>query len=248
MENGSLMPWLTGTAFVHGLMTWKHGSLKKTTLGLAIATFGLCNLATFLTRSGIFSSLHAFSQSPIGWMFLIWIAAFAIGGTALIVHRRKQLAADRPLASLFSREALALLGIIALTLLTAVTLVGTLTGAISGLFLSMPVVVGLAFYNNVLIPTGLVLLAVVAAVPLLRWGAGPTRERTPLLRLAAVAGVVAAIVAFLLGVRSIVGLAVAGLVAALVVATGLEVFVPLLVMRFTALLPRRARITTSRGA
>ncbi len=177
VENGSLMPWLTGTALVHGLMTWKQGTLKKTTLALAIATFGLCNFATFLTRSGIFSSLHAFSKSPIGWMFLFWIAAFVVGGTMLIVYRRRQLAAQRPLASLLSREALVMLGIVALTLLTAVTFVGTLTGAISGLFSSMPIVVGLAFYNNVLIPTGLVLLAVVAAVPLLRWGAGPARSR-----------------------------------------------------------------------
>ena len=84
VENGSLMPWLTGTALIHGLMTWRQGALKKTTLFLAIATFGLCNFATFLTRSGIFSSLHAFSQSPIGWMFLIWIAAFVVGGTLLI--------------------------------------------------------------------------------------------------------------------------------------------------------------------
>ena len=174
VENGSLMPWLTGTALIHGLMTWRQGSFKKTTLFLAIATFGLCNFATFLTRSGIFSSLHAFSQSPIGWMFLLWIAAFAVGGTLLILRRKKQLAAEKPLAALWSREALVLLGILALVLLTTVTLLGTLAGAISGLFSATPIMVGLAFYNNVLIPTGLVLLAVVAAVPLIRWGAGPT--------------------------------------------------------------------------
>ena len=134
VENGSLMPWLTGTALIHGLMTWRQGAFKKTTLFLAIATFGLCNFATFLTRSGIFSSLHAFSQSPIGWMFLLWIAAFVVGGTLLIVRRRKQLAAEKPLAALWSREALVLLGILALVLLTTVTLLGTLAGAISGLF------------------------------------------------------------------------------------------------------------------
>jgi cytochrome c-type biogenesis protein CcmF len=227
VENGSLMPWLTGTAFVHGLMTWKQGALKKTTLALAIATFGLCNLATFLTRSGIFSSLHAFSKSPIGWMFLIWIAAFALGGTLLIVYRRKQLAAERPLVSLLSREALVLLGIVALTLLTVVTLVGTLTGAISGLFLSMPVVVGLAFYNNVLIPTGLVLLAVVAVVPLVRWTAGPTRDHLRLLVVAGAVGAITALIVFLIGVRSVVGLAVAGLAAMLIAATLMDVFITL---------------------
>jgi cytochrome c-type biogenesis protein CcmF len=225
VENGSLMPWLTGTALVHGLMTWKQGALKKTTLVLAIVTFGLCNFATFLTRSGIFSSLHAFSQSPIGWMFLIWIAVFAFGGTALIVYRRQQLAAERPLASFFSREALVLLGIISLSLLTAVTLVGTLTGAISGLFSKVPIVVGLAFYNNVLIPTGLVLLAVVAAVPLLRWGAGPSRERARTLMWTVGAGLIVASVAYLCGVRSIVGLLVTGLMTALAMATLLTIVV-----------------------
>ena len=74
-----------------------------------------------------------------------------------------------------------LLGILALVLLTTVTLLGTLAGAISGLFSATRIVVGLAFYNNVLIPTGLVLLAVVAAVPLIRWGAGPTPGRVRLL-------------------------------------------------------------------
>ncbi len=198
---------------------------KKTTLSLAIVTFGLCNFATFLTRSGIFSSLHAFSKSPIGWMFLIWIAAFAIGGTGLVAYRRKLLAAERPLTSLLSREALVLLGIIALSLLTTVTLIGTLTGAISGLFATMPIVVGLAFYNNVLIPTGLVLLAVVAAVPLLRWVAGPARDRGRMLMWTAGAGLIAASVAFLLGVRGIVSLLVAGLVTALVTATLMTIVV-----------------------
>ena len=63
-------------------MAWQYvGMLKKTALALAIATFGLCNFATFLTRSGIFSSLHAFSQSPIGWMFLACMCTLALAGT-----------------------------------------------------------------------------------------------------------------------------------------------------------------------
>ncbi len=223
VENGSLMPWLTGTALIHGLMTWRQGAFKKTTLFLAIATFGLCNFATFLTRSGIFSSLHAFSQSPIGWMFLLWIAAFVVGGTLLIVRRRSQLRAEKPLAALWSREALVLLGIVALVLLTSVTLLGTLAGAISGLFSATPIMVGLAFYNNVLIPTGLVLLAVVAAVPLLRWGAGPTAPRARLLAVAAAGGLLVALAALLCGVRNPIGLAVACLAGTLLASTFLAI-------------------------
>ena len=227
VEKGSLMPWLTGTALIHGLMTWRQGALKKTTLFLAIGTFGLCNFATFLTRSGIFSSLHAFSQSPIGWMFLLWIAACVIGGTVLIVRRRKHLAAEKPLAALWSREAFILLGILALLLLTTVTLLGTLAGAISGLFSATRIMVGMAFYNNVLIPTGLVLLAVVAAVPLIRWGAGPTRGRVGLLAMAAIIGLLITLAALACGVHSPVGLAVAGLVGALLASTLLAVLITL---------------------
>jgi cytochrome c-type biogenesis protein CcmF len=223
VENGSLMPWLTGTALIHGLMTWRQGNFKKTTFFLAIATFGLCNFATFLTRSGLFSSLHAFSQSPIGWMFLLWIAAFAVGGTILMLRRKKQLVAAKPLAALLSRESLVLLGIIALVLLTAVTLLGTLAGAISGLCWTTPIVVGLAFYNNVLIPTGLILLAIVAVVPLIRWGGVPTQERLRLLAAAGVVGILIALVAMLWGVRSLIGIAIAGLGSMLVASTLLAI-------------------------
>jgi cytochrome c-type biogenesis protein CcmF len=83
----------------------------------------------------------------------------------------------------------------------------------------VPIVVGLAFYNNVLIPTGLVLLAVVAAVPLLRWGAGPARDRRRMMMWTTGAGLAAASVAFVLGVHSIVGLLVAALMTALISAT-----------------------------
>ncbi|MGA2258800.1 MAG: cytochrome c biogenesis protein CcsA, partial [Thermoguttaceae bacterium] len=223
VENGSLMPWLTGTAFIHGLMTWRQGALKKTTLFLAIATFGLCNFSTFLTRSGIFSSLHAFSQSPIGWMFLLWIAAFAVGGTLLILRRKHQLVAEKLLVALWCRESLVLLGILALGLLTTVTLLGTLAGAISGLFSAMPIVVGLAFYNNVLIPTGLVLLTVVAAVPLIRWGAAPTRGRVRLLAAALVVGLLVVMAALVCGVRGLIGPIVAGLIGVLLASTFLAI-------------------------
>ena len=227
VENGSLMPWLTGTAMIHGLMTWRQGLLKKTTLVLAITTFGLCNFATFLTRSGIFSSLHAFSQSPIGWMFLTWIAVFAVGCAVLILLRKSQLVAERPMAAPWSREALVLLGVVTLALLTAVTLLGTLAEPISGLFSATRILVGLTFYNNVLIPTGLVLLALVAAVPLLRWGAGPTRGQGRLLAVAAGVGLSAILVAIVCGVRSPIGLAVAGLAGTLVASTLLAVLVTL---------------------
>jgi cytochrome c-type biogenesis protein CcmF len=177
VENGSLIPWLTGTALVHSLMAWRHrGCLKRTTVSLALLTFGLCNFATFLTRSGIFSSVHAFSQSPIGWMFLGLMAVVLLGGSALMVYRWRELVPERPIRSIWAREALVLLSVFLLLLLTSVVLVGTLYTPLSTLLVGRVVQIGPAFYNNVLMPIGLILLATTAVVPLLRWGAAPRKE------------------------------------------------------------------------
>jgi cytochrome c-type biogenesis protein CcmF len=220
VENGSLMPWLAGTALIHGLLRWQHsGGLKKTTLGLAIATFALCNFAAFLTRSGIFSSLHAFSQSPIGWMFLGLILLLAAGGAALLLARRDRLAADRPLAGIGGREALVDLGVLVLMLLVATTLAGTLVVPLASILRGPPIVLGAGFYNGVLIPTGLLLLGAVAVMPLGRWRASPTAAGKRWLAAAASGGVATAATAFLLGLRHPVALAVAGLAAWAVIAT-----------------------------
>ena len=177
VENGSLIPWLTGTALIHGLMAWRHrGCLKRTTVSLALLTFGLCNFATFLTRSGIFSSVHAFSQSPIGWMFLGLMAVLLLGGLALVVYRWRELAAERPIRSIWARESLVLLSVFLLLLLTSVVLVGTLYTPLSTLMVGRIVQIGPAFYNNVLMPIGLLLLITTAVVPLLRWGSAPRKS------------------------------------------------------------------------
>ena len=212
VENGSLIPWLTGTALIHAMMAWRYrGALKKTAVSLAIATFALCNFATFLTRSGLFSSLHAFSESSIGWMFLGLMGVLVLGGGILLIRRRKGLLAEKPIPSLWARESLLVISIVALLLLALATTVGTIMAPLSDIFFGRPIVVGLSFYNNVLIPTGLLLLLTTAAAPLLRWGTTPGRGRKNTLFLSAVAGIVAAAIAFAVGVRHPVGLAVAGL-------------------------------------
>ena len=176
VENGSLIPWLTGTASIHCLMAWRHrGCLKKMAVALAIVTFGLCNFATFLTRSGIFSSVHAFSQSPIGWMFLGLMAILFVGGIALVFYRRRELVPDRLMGSVFSREALVLASTYLLLLFTFVVLVGTLYVPLSTMIVGRTVQIGPSFYNNVLMPVGILLLGATALVPLVRWGSEPRR-------------------------------------------------------------------------
>jgi cytochrome c-type biogenesis protein CcmF len=214
VENGSLIPWLTGTAMVHTLMAWQYrGLYKKTTLVLAIATFGLCNFATFLTRSGLFSSLHAFSQSPVGWMFLVLMLGLVLGGGVLIVLRRSMLRGVRPISSLWARESFVLLAVIALVLLAAVALAGTMAVPLSAAILGRAIVVGTPFYNNVLIPTGLLLLATTAAAPLLTWGKPPTAGKRRVLALCAVVAAAATVLALSLGVRNPIALAVTWLAA-----------------------------------
>ena len=219
VENASLIPWLCGTAFLHTSLAWRQSdALKKTTLLLAIATFGLCNFAAFLTRSGISSSLHAFSRSPIGWMFLVLMAGLAVAGIAAVAVRRRGLRPKGPIASIWARESLVLTSCVALLLLAGVVLLGTLAAPLSGIFLGRTVVVGAALYDNALVPLGLLLVAVTALAPLARWGRPPAASRKTALRISLAAGCVATVLAWVLGVRHPITLAVAGLAALAVAA------------------------------
>ena len=212
VENGSLIPWLTATAMIHAAMVYRQrGGLKRTTLVLAVATFAACNFAAFLTRSGIFSSLHAFSQSPIGWMFLLLIVALAVAAAALLVRRRVATAPDNPISGLLAKEGVATASVFVLVLLAAAVFLGTASLPVSQVFFPHKVLVGAGFYNGVLIPTGLLLLAAMAAAPLLRWGAPPEARQVKALLLAAGAGVIAAGLAWLGGLRHPLAMAVVGL-------------------------------------
>ena len=213
VENGSLLPWLTGTAFIHSLMVWRHrGALKKTAIGLAIITFGLCNFSTFLTRSGIFSSVHAFSESPIGWMFLGLMSLLFGGGAALLSRRRRTLGGQRFIGSMLARETFIIVSIFLLLSLTLVVLIGTLVAPLSRLFVGRMIQIGPAFYNNVLRPIGLCLLTMTAMVPLLRWGAPPTAGGRRLLSIGLIAALVAVATAWATGLRLPLALVVLGLV------------------------------------
>ncbi len=211
VENGSLLPWLTGTAFLHCLMAWRYRNcLKKTALGLAILTFGLCNFATFLTRSGIFSSVHAFSESPIGWMFLGLMVVLLLGGTTLLFRHRLALQPEKATTTLWARETMVLGATLLLLVLTLIVLIGTLVGPVSNWLTGHTVLIAAPFYNNVLIPTGLLLLGSTALVPLLRWGQPPTSVQRRCLWGSAGVGVMGVLGAWLLGAQHWISLLVAG--------------------------------------
>lgn len=207
VENGSFLPWVTGTALVHCMMAWRSREcLKKTTVGLAILTFGLCNFSTFLTRSGVFSSVHAFSESPIGWMFLGLMTVLLAGGVALVVIRRTALAPSRRANSLFARESLILASTFLLLVLAGAVLAGTLLAPLSAVIVRRTILIGPPFYNNVLIPVGLLLMTATSVVPMTRWGRAPGLIQRRILSACAAVGVLAALFGYVLGVRQIIPL------------------------------------------
>jgi cytochrome c-type biogenesis protein CcmF len=214
VENGSLIPWLVGSAMIHTLMAWQfRGVLKKTCIGLSIAVLGMCHFATFLTRSGIFSSLHAFSQSPIGWLFAGSLLGLLVTGILLLFRHRHRLRPDRPLPGIWSRESFVIISMVALLSLASVTLAGTLGVALSEALVGRRIVVGPAFYNHALVPIGLVLLATVAPAPLLRWGGPPAARQQRALSIAALAACLVTAALGVRGMRQILALSVTWLAA-----------------------------------
>ncbi len=170
VENASLMPWLAGTAFLHSVMMQeKRGMLKVWNMWLVFATFWLAILGTFLTRSGIIASVHAFAQSSIGAWFSWFLAiTFAVFVCAFILNK-DHLKSEHKLESLVSRESSFLFNNLLFVLLCLDVLWGTWFPKISELVQGNKVTVGAPFYNRVAIPVALLLLLLTAVGPLLAW-------------------------------------------------------------------------------
>jgi len=170
VENASLMAWLTGTAFLHSVMMQeKRGMLKMWNMWLIFATFWLAILGTFLTRSGIISSVHAFAQSGIGDWFLYFLCLSLASFVYFFVRNAKYLKSEHKLESLISRESSFLFNNLLFVLACFTVLWGTWFPKISELVTNSKVTVGAPFYNNVAIPVALLLLLLTAVGPLLAW-------------------------------------------------------------------------------
>src|ERR1700727_797545 len=170
VENASLMPWLTGTAFLHSVMMQeKRGMLKMWNMWLVFATFWLAILGTFLTRSGIISSVHAFAQSSIGDWFAWFLAITLIVFLVFFFKNKSHLRSEHKLESLVSRESSFLFNNLLFVLLCFTVLWGTWFPKISELVQGNKVTVGAPFYNRVAIPVALLLLILTAVGPLLAW-------------------------------------------------------------------------------
>jgi cytochrome c-type biogenesis protein CcmF len=202
VENASLMPWLTGTAFLHSVMMQeKRGMLKVWNMWLVFATFWLAILGTFLTRSGIISSVHAFAQSSIGewfgWFLIITFAAFLY----CFLKNKSHLRSEHKLESLVSRESSFLFNNLLFVLACFTILWGTWFPKISELAQGNQVTVGPPFYNNVAVPVALFLLLLTALGPLLAWRKTSLESLKRNFLWPAVGAIAVGIVMMILGVR-----------------------------------------------
>ncbi len=170
VENASLMPWLTGTAFLHSVMMQeKRGMLKVWNMWLIFSTFMLAIFGTFLTRSGVVSSVHAFAQSDIGKYFVSFLAITMAVCTYFFVRNRDHLRSENRLEALVSRESSFLFNNLILLVACFTVLWGTLFPVLSEWVQGHKITVGPPFFNKVMIPVALLLLLLTAVGPLFSW-------------------------------------------------------------------------------
>jgi cytochrome c-type biogenesis protein CcmF len=170
VENASLMPWLIGTAFLHSAMVQeKRGMLRMWNVSLVLATGILALLGTFLVRSGILNSIHAFGASTLGIPFLVLISVLVVGSAALVISRASDMRSEHRLDSLLSREAIFLLNNLALVGLCFVILWGTFFPLISEVFTGKQSSVGPPWFSKYTMPLGLLLVLLSGLGPALAW-------------------------------------------------------------------------------
>lgn len=171
VEIAAFMPWLTGTAFLHSVMIQeKRGLLKHWNMILIILTYSLVIFGTFLTRSGVLSSVHAFANSPIGPFFMGFVAFTLVSSVALLIWRWPDLRSETQMKSMLSREALFLLNNLLFISILVVCFWGVIFPLISELFTGQKVTVGPPFYERATAPLFSALLFLMAVAPLSAWG------------------------------------------------------------------------------
>ena len=171
VEIAALMPWLSGTAFVHSVMIQeKRSMMKRWNMVLIILTYALVIFGTFLTRSGVLSSVHAFAQSSIGPAFFIFIGVTFSVSLGLLLYRWPELKAEDQMTSLLSREAMFLLNNLLFMALLIVCFWGVNFPLLSELFTGQKVTVGPPFYTRATGPIWAALLLLMGVAPLSAWG------------------------------------------------------------------------------
>jgi cytochrome c-type biogenesis protein CcmF len=223
VENASFIPWLTATAFLHSVVIQeKRRMFKVWNVTLILVTYVLAVFGTFLTRSGILSSIHTFAEGDTGKWFLPFLGAMLIGGLALVAWRADQLRSENRFDSLLSRESAFLFNNVMFVTAAFGVLLLTMYPIIKEAVDGVRVAVAPATFNTFFVPWGLVLIALTGIGPLIAWRRMSRGAMTRVLRVPVAAGAGAAVLLWIAGVRSAGVLSACALCAFTAVAIGSE--------------------------
>ncbi|MDV2990319.1 MAG: heme lyase CcmF/NrfE family subunit [Dehalogenimonas sp.] len=208
VENAGLMPWLLATAFLHSIkMQRRRGMFKVWNMLLIIGTFGLSIFGTFLTRSGLLSSVHTFGETGLEPYFLTFLGVTILGALGLLAYRSRMLRSETEMESFVSRESTFLLNNLLFVGATIAVFVGTMFPAISELFGGSEVTLGANFFNQVNGPIFLAIVALAGICTLIGWRKASNSNLIRNFLRPLIAALVLAVVLFALGVRELTALA-----------------------------------------
>ncbi len=204
VENASFLPWLIATAFIHSaIVQRRRGMLQAWNFILVISTFALTILGTFITRSGVIASVHAFSQSVVGPALLSFLALIVIGSLGLFVWRSADIAQAPRLDSLSSREGYILANNLILTVFAFTVLFGTMYPMLIEAVSGDQVAVGTPFFDRASIPIALLLLLILGVGSIAPWRVATPKLLWERLRLATVVGLIVGAIAVFMGIDSV---------------------------------------------
>ena len=170
VENASLMPWLLATAFVHSqIMQERRGIFKFWNVSLLLITFAMTIFGTYLTRSGVLQSVHAFGDAHMGPYFLVFLGLVIFGGFSLVFYRRDELDTEYIVRTPFSREGTVLMSNITFSAMTATVLWGTMYPLTSRIFMGEQRTVEISYFNSLNVPLGIFVLLLTGIGPLIAW-------------------------------------------------------------------------------
>ncbi len=205
VENASFMPWLTATAFVHSIIIQeKKDMLRVWNMVLIIITFTLCIFGTFLTRSGVMSSVHSFTGSSLGPIFLTFVFSIMIVSFGMMYFRRNELRSTKKMESFTSRESGFLFNNMVFVVMCFAVFWGTLFPVFSEAIRGTKITVGPPFFNQINIPIGLILLALTGIGPLLAWRKTGKKSLIRNFTFPIITGLIVAILLLIIGLRGAV--------------------------------------------
>jgi len=204
VENAAFMPWLTATAFLHSVMIQeKRGMLKKWNMSLIIITFFLVLFGTFITRSGIISSVHSFAQSDIGPLFLSFIAFVLLFSFSMFLLRQGGLKSEGRFESFLSRESAFLYNNLIFLAAAVSVFLGTIFPIVTEALKGEKILVGPPYFNRVNVPMGLVLILLMGIGPLISWRKASRENFIKNFSYPTVFGALTAAVLLFLGMREV---------------------------------------------